>query len=319
MNYSNNKITKVSVVIPCYNYGKYLVDAVESVLGQTYDDYEIIIVDDGSNDTETIEVLDKINEVHPEILMVRQENQGVSAARNNGIKSSKGEYILILDADDKIEPEMLMKCVEEIEKDAEIGFIYTNVKYFGEYDFVLRKQEYSFYDLLLANYIVVASLFRKKAWEDVGGYDEKMKNGFEDWEFFIRMGKNGWFGRLIKEPLFCYRKHGKSVNYEAAKKHEEIISYIREKHADIYSEENLNMLKKKWNSESFFAGIWKTITREIFSIRLKLIFAGVLNREEWIEHPLRTLGHCIPVRMKKGINKIFGKEILKTDYFRKDL
>jgi GT2 family glycosyltransferase len=214
---------------------------------------------------------------------------------------------------------MIEKCLAEIEKDEKLGFVYTNTRYFGEYNFVYRRQEYNFYDLLLANYIVATSLFRKKAWEDVGGYDENMKEGYEDWEFFIRLGKKGWHGRLIEEPLFFYRKHGKSVNYDARKQHDSIVEYIRGKHRNLYSKEGLLKIKKEWDEKNIFSSIYKKIIKELLSIRIKLILAGILDGDDWKSYPFRTLGRCVPIRIKEIINKVFGKEILDTKYFRRNL
>jgi glycosyltransferase involved in cell wall biosynthesis len=237
---------KISVIVTCYNYGEFIKDSVESVLKQTFRDFELIVVNDGSTDGQTLKILEDLKRDHKELIIWNQDNGGPANAKNSGIRISSGEYFLPLDADDKIHPEMLEKCLLQIENNGKTGFVYTYTKFFGNFDAVLVRQEYNFADLLRRNYIVVSSLIRKKAWEDVGMYDENMKNGYEDWEFFIRLGKNGWFGKLIKEPLFFYREHGDSKNKEATRKHESNLSYIRKKHADIYGVERLGLIKKEW-------------------------------------------------------------------------
>lgn len=240
---------KISVIIPCYNYGKYVQEAVESVLGQTFRDYEIIVVNDGSTDEYTIEILEKLKNAHPEIKVIDQKNGHLANARNNGIKASSGEFILPLDADDVIEPTMLEKCYARIKDNEKLGVVYTQIRLFGDTDEVWPSHEFDFYKLLQINYIVATSLIRKKTWEDVGGYDEDMKSGYEDWEFYIRLAKNGWSGELIKEPLFFYRKHGKSMIEDTIKKHDLNVEYIKAKHADIYSEENMARLKNECELE----------------------------------------------------------------------
>ena len=229
----------VSIIIPCYNYGKYIEEAVESVLKQTFRDFEIIIVNDGSTDETTLKVLKKIKKNYPEITVIDQKNGGLANARNNGIKAARGEFILPLDADDTIEPTMLEKCHNEIIKDEKLGNVYTYVRFFGDENRIWEIPEYNFYELIWGNYIVATNLFRKKAWEEVGGYDENMKNGYEDWEFLIRLGEHGWQGKLIKEPLFNYRKHGKSMIDDTNKKAESIIRGIREKNSKIYTDEKI--------------------------------------------------------------------------------
>lgn len=235
----------ISVIIPCYNYGRFVKEAVDSVLRQTFRDFEIIIVNDGSTDEFTIKILKDIKKEHPEILIINQENGHLSNARNNGIKASKGEFILPLDADDIIDSTMLEKCYEQIKRNDKLGLVYTGVKLFGDVDEIWESKEYDFYALTQSNYIVATSLIRKKAWAEVGGYDENMKKGYEDWEFYIRMGKNGWFGKLLREPLFCYRKHGKSMIDDALRDNDLNVEYVQSKHRDIYNDSKMNEIKRQ--------------------------------------------------------------------------
>jgi len=202
----------------------------------------VIIVDDGSDDSETLSVLQKIGNQYPEIQIIRQKNGGLASARNNGIKNSRGEFLMPLDADDTIEPEMLEKCYEEIVKNTKLGMVYTWVRFFGNDEAVWKSGEYNFYDFLCSNQATVSALVRKRAWEEVGGYDENMRDGYEDWEFWINLGKAGWFGKLICEPLFNYRRHGTFITSGAELKHDAIVKYIREKHGDLYSRKSLKGL-----------------------------------------------------------------------------
>ncbi|MDP1845264.1 MAG: glycosyltransferase family A protein [Candidatus Moranbacteria bacterium] len=302
-------IPKISVVIPCYNYGEYIEETVESVLAQTFRDYEIIIVDDGSTDQYTLDILDKIGKEHPEIKIVYQFNGHLSNARNNGIKASRGEFFLPLDADDIIEPTMLEKCYEMISSDPKLGFIYTYTHFFGTENSIWKNQEYNFYDLLWANHPTVCALVRKKAWEEAGGYDENMKDGYEDWEFWIRLGKLGWFGKVVKESLFNYRRHGESMLSGTELKHYEIIKYIRTKHKDIYARASLAKIKRAWNPKGS-GGVFR-------NLGAKLKGAGLSNAELWKKHPLKALGRCIPIRIKRKINSIFKKRIFDTSYYRR--
>ena len=310
---------KISVIIPCYNHGQFIRETVESVYAQTFRDFELIIVDDGSNDEGTVAVLDELQIDYPEMRIINQKNGHLSNARNNGIRLSRGEFFLPLDSDDIIEPTMLEKCYAEISKKTSLGFVYTYVRFFGDINFVWKNQEYNFYDLLFFNHPTVCGLVRKKAWEEVGGYDENMKSGYEDWEFWINIGEKGWFGEVLKKPLFRYRKHGKSMINNAREKHAQIISYIKGKHAGLYSEESLNKIKSEWKSGNIFVKVCKRMIREISTIKLKFALAGVLEKREWREHPVRSLGRCVPIRIKIVINNIFRKKIFDTSYFGKNL
>ena len=145
---------------------------------------------------------------------------------------------------DTIEPTILEKCYEVISKEPELGFVYPYVHFFGNEDYVWENQEYNFYDLLWTNHPTLSALIRKKAWEEIGGYDENMKDGNEDWEFWIHLGKHGWFGKLLCEPLFNYRRHGESMLSGTELKYGSIVRYIRSKHKDLYEKESLRQIKK---------------------------------------------------------------------------
>jgi glycosyltransferase involved in cell wall biosynthesis len=310
---------KVSVIIPCFNHGKYIEETIKSVLMQTFRDLEIIIVNDGSTDGDTIKILDELKRKYAGIIFLDQKNGHLANARNNGVKASSGEFFLPLDADDKIDATMLEKCLNVIENDEKLGFIYTYTKLFGDNNEIIARAEYNFYDLLQMNYIVATSLIRKQAWEKIGGYDENMKNGYEDWEFYIRLGKNGWFGKLLKEPLFCYRKHGESMVDDAIKKHVLNFNYIKERHSDIYNEKKINEIKLMWKSKNILGRFKGEIIRQLYSIKFKLIAAGVAKKDDWKKHPLRTLFRFVPIGIKKKINNIFHKNILDVSYFGEDI
>ena len=291
----------ISIIIPCFNYGRFIEEAIRSVLAQTFKNYEIIIIDDGSTDSHTIKTLDKIRKQHHQIKIIYQPNGHISNARNNGIKASKGEFVLPLDADDTLEPTMLEKCYDVISKESKLGFVYTYVNYFGNEDFVWKNQEYNFYDLLWANHPSVCSLIRKKAWEEIGGFDEAMKDGYEDWEFWIRLGKHGWFGKVIREPLYNYRRHVQSMISNSILKHDSIVRYIRNTHRDLYEEKSLKHIKNIWKSVNNSSLLDYLLSR--FEITVFFDF------KLWKKHPLKAAGRWIPARLKSEINSMFNKYI----------
>jgi glycosyltransferase involved in cell wall biosynthesis len=216
----------VSVVIPCYNQAHWLSDAIESALAQTYP-VEVVVVNDGSPDN-TSEVARR----YP-VTLVEKVNGGLSAARNSGIEAATGELILPLDSDDTIEPTYIEKAVPLLKDDVRIVNCWQHE--FGDYERVtpLGRVD-SVYDIIRGNRVVCCSLFRKADWKRAGGYDESMRLGYEDWEFWIRILKPGGRVETIPEPLFNYRKHGRSMIDDTNERASEIFDYIRSKHFGLY-------------------------------------------------------------------------------------
>lgn len=194
---------KVSVIIPCYNQGAYLEEAVNSVLDQTFQDFEILVVDDGSTDAETIRMFE--NYKKPKTRVIRTNNQGLSAARNNGVCQAKGDYILPLDADDKIGPGYLEEAVRILDLYQEIGIVYCEASYFGVIEERWDMPEYSLDKILNHNVIFCTALFRKADWEAVGGYNINMVYGWEDWDFWLSLINRGNKVYRIPKVHFFYR------------------------------------------------------------------------------------------------------------------
>ena len=206
----------VSVIITTYNRG-YLIDkAINSVLNQTYQDYEIIIVDDGSTDN-TKEVVKGFIDSRINYIFYA-DNLGVSAARNTGIKASQGEYIALLDSDDEWLPEKLEKQVVILQNESfEVGVVCSwqfNINANGEYicrRHLPKKGGNIYEDLLYTNPISAPTLLiRKECFEKVGLFDDLL-NGQEDWDMWIRISKYYEFA-LIKIPLLKYRLHPNQIS-----------------------------------------------------------------------------------------------------------
>lgn len=198
-------MSKISVIIPCYNQGEFLEESVNSVLNQTFKDFEIIIVNDGSTDEKTIEILNKFDK--PKTRIINTSNQKLSSARNNGIKEASGKYILPLDADDVVGPDYLELANNVLDENLGIGIVYCNAEYFGAMQGCWELPPYSFPDILLSNCIFCSSLFRKSDWEKVGGYNPNMIYGFEDWDFWLSLIELGVLVCKIDKVMFYYRKH----------------------------------------------------------------------------------------------------------------
>lgn len=228
----------VSIIVPCYNQAHFLNESLSSVLKQSYPNWECIIINDGSTDN-TEQAALSWTKKDTRFKYVKQENKGLSSARNSGIKTSLGDYILPLDADDIIREDFLDKTVPELIENDDLAIVSCNSKFFeGDITNIineLKPKGNTYHYLLYVNQLVATSLYRKKCWEQVGGYDEQMKTGFEDWEFWIAITKQGWEYKVVEDFLFYYRKAKKSMLVDTINNHfESNKEYIFKKHNDLY-------------------------------------------------------------------------------------
>lgn len=254
----------VSIIIPCYNDAQYIEQAVQSALDQTYPYKEIIVVDDGSN-AETKTVLKKLE---PKItLLITQENQGQSTARNIGIQAAKGDYILVLDSDDYFEPSFCEEAVAVFSTDATIKIVTCHATLI----FTNNKKELyipkggDIKNFMYGNCALGTSMFKKEDWKNASGYDETMKSGFEDWEFFIRLLKSGGTTFVIQRPLYTYRKREASTTSKANKVRYDLWNYIFTKHRDLYQDDFDNFI-------SFFINRVKQAETKQYKYKNKIEF-----------------------------------------------
>ena len=201
--------TLVSVVIPCYNQRRYLAESIGSVLASSGAEYEIIVVDDGSTDPETCEILAALN--YPRTRLIRRSNGGLAAARNSGIAVAQGRYILPLDADDRIGPAYLAQAVQAFASDDRLGIVYCRAEKFGAESGAWRLPPFSRWRMRLGNVIFCSALYRKADWETVGGYDEQLRHGWEDWDFWLSLLELGRRVRCLQLTGFYYRKNPTSM------------------------------------------------------------------------------------------------------------
>ena len=194
---------KVSVIMPCYNDGKYIMEAIDSIVKQTYQNLELIIVDDGSDDEETKRIINEIQ--NPKIKVFHTEHLRPAGARNYGIQKAEGTYILPVDSDDRIHEEYMEKAVKMIESNPRIGVVYCKAELFGEKSGSWNLPDYSFKHMLLDNIVFVTALFYKSDWEKVGGFNTSMAQGMEDYDFWLSILGLEREICQIPEVLFYYR------------------------------------------------------------------------------------------------------------------
>lgn len=233
----------VSIIVPCYNYGKYVKDAISSIKKQTYDNYECIIIDDGSTDN-SAEIIKAEIKDYKNFKYVYQNNAGAANARNNAINMSSGKYIICVDADDIIYCDYIKNAVAYMEKHNECVLFYGKANYLfdnGTTECWDLKEPQTYKELLYVNSIYSTAVIRKSEYNKTNGFDENMK-GYEDWEFLIRLLYNNFHIHQDNNTnALLYRKHGSSKNTEAEHNMMNLITYIYNKNKDIYNENNIKL------------------------------------------------------------------------------
>lgn len=198
----NNPI--ISVIVPCYKQAQYLPEALESVWKQTYENWECIIVDDGSPD-DTADIALNFCLKNKRFKYLKKENGGLSSARNAGIKEAAGSLILPLDADDRIHKDYLQLAVESFSKNNTLDLVYCKADFFGEKTGEWILEPYTYDKLLSNNLVFCSAVFKKQDFIKTNGYNENLKNGFEDWDLWIRMLKPTSKVFQLPKTLFYYR------------------------------------------------------------------------------------------------------------------
>jgi glycosyltransferase involved in cell wall biosynthesis len=196
---------RVSVIVPVFNAGDDLTQALESVAAQSVRDLEVVLVDDGSTDARTVALLDAAAR-RPGTTLHRTSNRGPAAARNLAIEHARGAYVLPLDADDWLAPEFLAKTVPMLDAEPGIGVVHTWVGLVGGHHGTWRTGSFSLPELLVRCTIHVCSLYRRELWVDAGGYDPGFVEGAEDWDFWLTAAARGWKARTVPEVLAYYRR-----------------------------------------------------------------------------------------------------------------
>jgi GT2 family glycosyltransferase len=227
----------ISVVIPCYNSGATLEQTVASVKAQIWTNLEIIVVNDGSSEPNTLTVLAGLKGV----TVVSQPNSGLPAARNAGFRAACGEYVLPL------EPTALEVMMQVLKSSAHASFVFCDLQLEGEASGVLQKH-YNFFEQLSLNHLPYCLLMPKRLWAKAGGYDESMRQGYEDWEFNIRLGTLGYYGQRVAQPLLHYRVSSSGMLISKSNRlHGLLWSEIQARHKATYRWSILIRLWCEWS------------------------------------------------------------------------
>lgn len=226
---------RVSVLIPCYNLGQYLDEAVGSVLAQTFQDFEIIIVDDGSADEGTQALLAGFR--RPATRIIRIEHGGLAKARNAAIAQARGEFLCALDADDRLHPSFLEKTVSLLDSDPSVTFVSSWLRMFGAEEWEWKPERCDLAALLCEDTVLTAALVRKEAVLAISGYDAAMPvQGDEDWDLWLTLVERGCRGVILREVLFDYRRREGSMSSVSwyGSGHLPLARYRIGKHSEAY-------------------------------------------------------------------------------------
>lgn len=224
-----------TIVIPCFNHGRFIAQAVASCLAQVEAEVRVVIVDDGSDDSSTAQLCDA--QAGDRVKVIHQPNRGLPAARNRGAAQADGEFLAFLDADDWIEPTFVSKLARAIREadDPKVSHAYCQEQLVELGDGVWRVPEWDAELMLITNLHPVTALLRRESYEQLGGFDETMTRGYEDWELWIRCVERGWRGVRVREPLFIWRRHAEiTMVIEAVARHEELVASIIDRHRELY-------------------------------------------------------------------------------------
>lgn len=266
----------ISVIIPCYNHGHFLDDAISSFKStDEHKEFELIIINDGSTDAFTLAKFEELS--LNGLTVLNQQNLGLAAARNIGIKHAKGDYILPLDSDNKVIPEVFLEAAQKMETDKSLDVVYTDASYFGNRDGEWIVGPFDGIRLLSNNFIDACALIRKKTLIETGLYDGGMPSmGTEDWELWVNFFLHNKKFYYLPKTGFKYRVRSNSMSIKITRPNLELNrQFIYHKYAHLISERiySLNCANKAMADKiSFFNNL-------IFSNRLKVIVKLLVGRK----------------------------------------
>ncbi|RHE93020.1 glycosyltransferase [Bacteroides intestinalis] len=266
----------VSVIIPIYNMAKFLCETLDSVLASDYPNFEVILMDDGSTDN-SLDIAKEYAEKDSRVCTYTQSNSGPCVARNNAISLSHGEYILPVDADNRISPTFISHAVAELERDPEVKVVCPRAEFIGDRSGEWKLPPFSLKLLARKNMIDTCALYRKTEWERVGGYCEEII-AREDWEFWISVLKDG--GKVVRLPqielYYRVRAGSKRIIDRSLKPH--VTKVLNKRHAEFFERELGGKLRsvRSWSR-------WVNRIERFFRPRCMAVAPGYENMSDFIK------------------------------------
>ena len=239
--YSDMQGKKVSIIIPCYNQAQYVSEAIESALNQTYQNVEIVVINDASTDNSS-DVIKSYADKYPNIIFLdEKDNKGVVKSRNLAISKSSGDYILPVDADDKISSTFCEKAVKILDSDLDIRIVYSRIQFFGFLNKEFKLEDFNPDRIIFNNCIPNTAMYRKSDFVAVGGYHDYMKDGWEDWNMWLSIleiaPNKEKCAYKIDEILYFYRQFesGTRSDFKLKKQNELFVNMIAN-HPSLYKD-----------------------------------------------------------------------------------
>lgn len=237
----------VTFVIPCFNHGEFVGKAVESALGQIDAQVRVVLVNDGSTDGTTPAACDRC--AGDRVIVIHQENMGLPAARNRGAAHAHGDFLVFLDADDWVAPRFVTKLHAALQAEEALGtggdvsHVYCQERLVERGRGIWRVPEWDPVLMMITNLHPVTALVRRECFEAVGGFDESMRRGYEDWDLWLKFVERGWRGVRVREPLFVWRRHSEATMVmHAVKHHRELYQGIVQRHRALYDRHALELV-----------------------------------------------------------------------------
>ena len=283
---------KLSIIVPCYNQAQYLPEALISVIEQTFNDWECIIVNDGSTDNTEKITLDWCKK-DERFRYLKKENGGLSSARNSGIVLAQGDYILPLDADDKIASTYAEKAIAILESNARFKIVYSDLHNFGDEHGIKIMEPFDIKYFLGINQIFCSAIYRKVDYNKTKGYSDELSRlgGWEDWDFWLsilELAQPNFNDAVYKinEPLFFYRIRKDSMVKTLIKdeKYFKIWERIFLNHKELYTNYFENPIILNWRRNYYFEKYHDVLNSNAFKLGSFLVkgisFFKHLNKEK---------------------------------------
>ncbi len=231
---------RVAVVVPCFNDGATLPDALASLEAQ--EPHELVVVDDGSTDPATSRALAEI--AHRGIRVIRRENGGLSAARMTGVEGTSARYVMPLDADDALAPGALAALAGALDADAGAVMAWGDIEVWGEIETLLAVgRRLDPWQISYLNTLPVASMIRRDALLAVGGW--QLRNGYEDWDLWMAFAERGWRGTYVPTTVLRYRRRGGRMLEGCIPRHGELYAELRARHPPLFRFRRRNWLRSR--------------------------------------------------------------------------
>ncbi|MEG2020969.1 MAG: glycosyltransferase family A protein [Oscillospiraceae bacterium] len=303
----NNEKGLLTVIIPYYNLGRTLPETLKSAFESDYPKMEIILINDGSTDADSIRVLAEQRALYPNLRVIEQENKGLSYVRNLGMNISKGEFLTYLDSDDIVASSYYSRCIKLLNQYSNAGYVGSWLQLFEEGTDIVPYFCGSLPSLLLYNSQAPLCVSRKNLYANFGQNKLQMKKGLEDHDAWLSLAENGWFGIMIPEALCNYRISHASMSAQFSRditheKHMRLFETLQANHAALYHEyqdEVYNLITCNgpgylWNGTGIRTGVPDLLTR----------LAALENEFNLARNHIQNLENS---RVFKLINKLKGR------------